>query len=100
VARCFQRLGEHGETRGDLPRYARRAAGRIERQRLLPHRPQHLPDFATAERIERDAERGRVRKLRVVFAGAREVGEQLEDVATSTTMRNGGQPSSIGRALA
>jgi hypothetical protein len=62
----------------------------VERGGIRPDEAEAFADFFVGEVGEPDAKGARVGKRQVGFAGLGEVGEDLEEWPTSTTMRNGG----------
>ncbi len=94
----FECLGKFGEQGCNAARDGDAPALRVERVRLGPDGAQPLADFGVGQIGEIDAEGCGVRKLRVMFAGAGEIGIEIEaeaDVADDQEWR----PSLLGRQV-
>nr|WP_202962099.1 hypothetical protein [Salinisphaera shabanensis] len=81
MAVAFQRAREAAEFFGDIAGDRCADAGRVERERIGPDRPQALANAFVAQVFQSDAMAAHVRIGRVVAAGTGEFGIHLDHVA-------------------
>ena len=78
VTRLFQAPRQLGQMLGNLERHPRRAPGRVQTQRVQPHRPQPLPNPRIAQILQPNPVTPGIGKRRIGRAAAGEVRIQFD----------------------